>query len=351
MNILPVALAISLTRSDIWDINLVINRTLVYAGLTLVTMLIYILIVGYIGSLLQAQNRSLVAFLATGLVAVIFQPLREVLQKSVNRMMYGERDDPYAVLTRLSQRLATVVSPQKVLPTMVETIAIELRLPCVAVELIGKDQAVIAASYGLQPKNTKGHALRLPLRYQEEQIDHLILSYRERSENFTPAERQLLTDIASQVGTAAHAVKLTADLHRSRQQLITMREEERRRLRADLHDDLGPLLASMALKMDTANAYLNSKPQKTCTLLEELKNQTRSAIEDIRRIAYDLRPPALDELGLVGALREHFALQNERLMTNVSIVASGDISRLPAAVEVAAYRIAMEAVSNCLQHA
>jgi len=351
MNTLPIALTISITRSHIWDIDLVVNRTLVYGAVTLITMAIYIFIVGYIGDALQSGSRSLIAFLTAGLVAVIFQPLRAALQRIVNRLMYGERDDPYTVLSQLSQRLGAAVSPANVLPTMVETIAVALKLPYVSVELIDGEQVRTAASYGLQSSGSEENTLRLPLSYQEQQTGWLIMAARRKNEAFTRSERQLLGDIARQVGVAAHTVELTADLQRSRQRLITAREEERRRLRRDLHDELGPQLASMTLKMDAAANNVISDPQKTRAVLVELKNQTRTALENIRRIAYNLRPPALDEMGLVPALREYFAAHNDSQKTRVSVEASKELPPLPAAVEVAAYRIAMEAISNCLQHA
>jgi signal transduction histidine kinase len=117
----------------------------------------------------------------------------------------------------------------------------------------------------------------------------------------------LLDDLARQVGIATHAVRLTADLQHSRERLVTAREEERRRLRRDLHDGLGPTLASFTLKLDAARNLLEREPATTNALLADLKAQAQAAIANIRRVVYDLRPPALDELGLVTALREQAA--------------------------------------------
>lgn len=351
MNILPVSLAISVNRSITWDIDTVYNRTIVYGALTVITMLIYIFIVGYIGEKLQAGNRSLIAFLATGLVAVIFQPLREVLQRSVNRLMYGQRDEPYTVLTRLSRRLETVVATEEVLPAIVETIANTLRLPYVAIEVSGKAGDRIAASYGLPREEKKSGVKKLPLVYRDEALGSLVLQPRSKELEFTRSELSTMTDIARQVGVAVHEVQLNNELRQSQQQLVAAREEERRRLRRDLHDELGPQLASMTLKLDAAGNLVETHPDQTKTLLDELKDQTRMALDDIRRIAYNLRPPALDEMGLVPALREHFATRYESQGTRVSIYAPEPMPPLPAAVEVAAYRIAMETISNCLQHA
>ena len=149
-----------------------------------------------------------------------------------------------------------------------------------------------------------------------------------------------------------HAVRLTADLQLSREGLVTAREEERRRLRRDLHDGLGPALAGMAMKLDAARTRRRSGLEQ---LLGELRAETQDAIADIRRVVYELRPPALDELGLVGALREQAArLSGVEAAAPVARRAGrrpGDAPPLPAAVEVAAYRIATEALTNVARHA
>jgi signal transduction histidine kinase len=212
------------------------------------------------------------------------------------------------------------------------------------------------------PAASTGHPvddpLVLPLVYQQQPVGRLVLAPRAPGEAFTAAERRLLDDLARQVGVAAHAVRLTADLQRSRQRLVTAREEERRRLRRDLHDGLGPALAGVAMQLGAAQALVDRDPAKVRTLLGTLQDQLRAAIADIRRLVYDLRPPALDELGLAGALRE----QATRFTTEQTASADGDhptvrveaperLPGLPAAVEVAAYRIATEALTNVARHA
>jgi len=351
MNILPISLVIAVTQYRLWDIDHILNRTMVYGGLTAASMGLYIFIVGYLGNMLQAQSRTMIAFLATGLVAVLFQPLRERLQLLVNRMMYGERDDPYAVLTKLGEQLEVTMEPQRVLPTIVESIAQTLKLPYVAIQLDGMQDGSTAASYGLPSPESQANFTRIPLVYQDDSIGMLILAPRASNEAFSISEERLLGDIARQVGVATHTVQLTEDLLRSRQRLVSAREEERRRLRRDLHDGLGPQLASFTLKLDTASNLLEHDPAGAIKLLSELKAQTRSAITDIRRIAYDLRPPALDEMGLVFALREQAEVFSQTEGCQVSINAPEKVPDLPAAVEVAVYRIAMEALTNCVRHA
>lgn len=178
----------------------------------------------------------------------------------------------------------------------------------------------------------------------------MVVAQRGPGDPLTPADRRLLMAIAKQVGPAAYAVRLTADLQRSRERLITTREEERRRLRRDLHDGLGPTLATLALKTDTARNLLKSDIAAVDALLVELQSQLESALGDIRRLVYELRPPALDELGLVGALKEQ-GLQYEQNGLSVSIDAPQPLPALSAAVEVALYRITAEALTNAMRHA
>jgi signal transduction histidine kinase len=354
MAVLPTTLSIAILRYRLWDIDVIINRALVYGVLTATTMGLYVFIVGYLGGLIQALDRSVIAFLAAGLVAVLFQPLRARLERAINRLMYGKRDDPYAVLSDLGRRLETSISPEATLASVVETVAQALKLPYVAIALNNDQRLEIAASYGLPIVKP----IRLPLTYQSESMGQLVLAPRRRGESFTPAEQRLLEDIAHQAGAAAHAVRLTRnlrllakDLQRSRERLVTTREEERRRIRRDLHDGLGPQLASLTLKLDAARNLLNQDSDTAEQLLVELKSHTQAAIRDVRRLVYDLRPPALDELGLVGALREYVARLDSSDGLRARLATPETLPPLPAAVEVAAYRIVTEALTNVIRHA
>lgn len=349
----PIALAIAILRYQLFDIDLVINRTLVYGALTGITMAMYVFIVGYLGNLFQARDRSIIAFLTTGLVAVVFQPLRERLQRVVNRVMYGERDDPYAVLSRLGQRLETTLAPEAVMPTIVETIAQALKLPYVALAIQQGDETDIAAAYG----HPIGDLICIPLTYQTETIGQLIVAPRAPGESFTSGEERLLEDVGHQAGVAVRAVRLTNDLQRSRERLVTTREEERRRLRRDLHDGLGPELASLTLKLDAARNILKHDPSAVDQMLLELKTQTQDAMSEVRRLVYELRPPALDELGLIPAIQEYIVggltLGDGSVHKSLEITleAPDEFPPLSAAVEVAAYRIVLEALTNVARHA
>ncbi len=346
LTFIPISLTIAVLRYRLYDIDILINRTLVYGILTVTTMGIYVFIVGYIGNLFQTINQTILAFLATGLVALLFQPLRERLQASVNRLMFGERDDPIAVLSKLSERLAATAGPEAILPAIVETVGKALKLPFVAIEVYnGKTTSVVAAC-GEEQTNAE----RIAIVHQSKEIGQLIFAPRSPNESFSEVEYKLLRNISRQTGAAVHAAKLTADLRRSRQQLITAREEERRRLRRDLHDGLGPTLAGVTLRIDIARNNLESDPDLADILLVETKGQIQDTIGDIRRLVYELRPPALDEMGLEKAVRA-FVNQQKIDGLKITIDDSNGLPNLPAAVEVAAYRIALEGISNVIQHA
>jgi signal transduction histidine kinase len=361
---IPIAIGIAILRYRLYDIDIIINRTLVYGALTACVVGLYVLIISYLSLLFQTSGSFLISLVATGVVAVLFQPLRVWRQRAVNRLLYGDRDDPYAVLSRLGQRLEATLAPDTVLPAIVLTVAEALKLPYAALALNGSAGLTVAAAHGT-PTDTPLH---LPLSYQNEPVGELRLATRAAGEAFSPADRRLLDDLARQAGVAAYAVQLTTDLQRanaellrSRARLVTAREEERRRLRRDLHDGLGPALAAQTLKVGTAKYLVERDPAAAEALLTELEADIGAALAAIRQVVYNLRPPALDELGLVRAIRAsvaQYALQHDdagggddRGGLRVVVEAPERLDGLPAAVEVAAYRIVHEALANVVRHA
>jgi signal transduction histidine kinase len=191
-----------------------------------------------------------------------------------------------------------------------------------------------------------------PLVFQREMVGRLLVGQRSTGDQLSPDDERLLANLATQVAPAAHAVALREALDISRAGLVTAREEERRRLRRDLHDGLGPTIAGLTLGLDVALAA-SSGDAGLREILESLKAESQRAAEDVRRIARGLRPPALDELGLDGALRAEVARVGRGAPgLSVALDVPGSLlEAVPAAVEVAAYRIACEALTNVLRHA
>ena len=345
---IPAAVAIGILRYRLFDIELVINRTLVYGTLTLCIVLVYLAIVSGLNALIS--QRGIAGVLAAGLVAAGFQPLRVRLQRRADRWVYGDRADPYAALTRLGDRLQGTLAPDEVVQTVVASVAEALRVRYAAIEFDRDGNVETAATHG---ESGSGELRRLPLIYNGETVANLVVQAQAGRQLTAPDER-LLNDLAQHAGPAVHAVRLNADLQHSRERLVAAREEERRRLRRDLHDGLGPALAGMALKLDAARNRAGDP--NVDQILGELRGETQDAIADVRRVVYELRPPALDELGLVGALREQGLRLSGHDVTGesdltVRVDAPEMLPTLPAAVEVAAYRIATEALTNVVRHA
>jgi signal transduction histidine kinase len=325
--------------------SLILSRTVVYGGLTAVVLVVYGISVAGLGSLLGGAGVFGISLLATGLAAIVALPLRDELQGAVNRRLYGDRDSPYRAIARLGERLEQSVPTQAVLPTTVETVAAALRLPYVAIELEQEGEPIVAAATG----TPRGKLVRVPIVYRAQRIGDLVLAPRSPADPFSSADRRLLTDLARQAGAAAESVRLTAELQRSRERLVAAREEERRRLRRELHDGLGPALAGALLKLSTARKRLAADPAATGQLLNDVEQETRSAIDEVRRLARDLRPPALDELGLLSAVREQARYFSSDGL-EVAVAAPDSLPALAAAVEVATYRIALEALTNVARH-
>jgi signal transduction histidine kinase len=340
---IPAAIAIGILRYRLFDIELAINRTLVYGTLTVCIVVAYVVIVSGLGALISQSGVA--GVLAAGLVAAGVQPLRLGLQRRADRWVYGDRSDPYAALTRLGERLQGTLAPDQVVQTVVDSVAEALRLRYTAIEFDRNGTVETADSHG---ERGSGGLRRLPLIYNGETVANLVVQVPPGRQLSAPDER-LLDDLAQHAGPAVHAVRLNADLQLSRERLVTAREEERRRLRRDLHDGLGPALAGMAMQLDAAKAKAGD-PQVEA-VLGELRSEAQDAIADIRRVVYELRPPALDELGLIGALREQAARLDDGSGLIVTVEVPKDMPPLPAAVEVAAYRIATEALTNVSRHA
>jgi two-component system NarL family sensor kinase len=342
--VLPIALAILKYR--LYDLDLVINRALVYAALSAIVVGVYVVVAGAAALFASGQRPNLVSVLATVAAILLVLPLRQRTQRLVDQLLYGRRREPLSVVSALARRLEAAGRPDELLHGVVIELAEALRLAGLEVWLA--DGQVVA-----RQGQTGPDAVRTSLIYQGLTIGELAATAR-RGENLSPRDTRLLQDLAPQVAVALHSLQLTLDLQRSRERLVFVQEEERRRIRRDLHDSLGPMLTAVAFQADAARNLIERDPGAAVQLLKELRTEVSSSISEIRRLVYGLRPPALDEVGLVEALRQHavrFADLQEDGSLAVEIDAPTEVDGLPAAVEVAAYRIAAEAINNVARHA
>lgn len=348
--VIPVCITIAVVREQLFDIDVVIGRTLVYASLTLVVALVYLAVVAGAGALLGGPGETLLPLLAAAVVAVLFQPLRALLQGRVRRLLYGLQDEPYAALSGLGRRLAATLPEEDLEARVVTTVRETLRVPYVAIAQRRDDGYVITREAGTPTANR----LTLPLLNQGEEVG-LLLVDDEPGRRLTEPGRALLADLARQAGPAVHGVRLTASLRTAveqlqaaRERLVVAGEEERRRMRRNLHDELAPTLAAARLTASTAAELVGRDPGAAVRVLDRLQANLLAAVDDIRRLVDELRPVSLDERGLVGAIRERAgALRGE---VSITVEGAGPLPELPAAVEVAAYRICQEALMNVLKH-
>ena len=344
--LIPLSITVAVLRYQLLDIQLVLSRSVLYVLLTAAVVGTYLLIVAVSDAVLRTGLGLGSSVLATLLIAVAFNPVRVWLQRKVERVIYGARRDPAEAMAAVGARLGEVGGADSAgLPGVLQALATVMRFPWAAVVVKGAE----IASYGDPP--AARHAT--PLRQGGEVIGELIIGLRPGEARLDPGDARVVDLVSAPIAAAVQAVALAEQLRSSREQVITAREEERRRLRRDLHDGLGPVLTGVVLNAEAALRRLSSDPAKTADLLVELREQATGALEDIRRLVYDLRPPALDSLGLVEALREQAAVLGRRESAaplQVSVEAPTPLPELPAAVEVAAYRIVTEALTNVVRH-
>ena len=350
--VVPLALGAAVLRYGIFDVQIILRRSLVYGTLTAALVLVPAALTLLVAELVHAHPTGWERALAVALVvALFFQTLRTRLKRRVSRLIFGDRDDPYELVAQLGSRLQSSVAAESLLSSVAETVARALRLPYVGIELISPDRVVDVESYG----ERQSQVLSLPLLHQGEDVGRLLLDPGTGREPFGPADRRLVELLTQQVALAAQSVLLTGRLQRSLQRAVVAREEERRRLRRDIHDGLGPMLAATKMQLELAQQLVERDSDAAVRLLGELVKTQQAVIVDVRRLVEGLRPPVLDQLGLASALRERAATlsgfaDDDQALT-ITVVSSPDIDPLPAAVEVAAYRVVLEALTNVARHA
>jgi len=339
----PLGMAIGILRYRLYDVDLIVNRTIVWLIMTALVVVSVAAIVRILSDALLTLTQAKAALLATCLVVVGFEPVHRKVQHYIDHLIYGDRDDPYLVIARLGEVLRRTVDPGAVMPLVSGTIARSLQIPYVAVELENRDGPVLVTEYGRAVAQTES----FDMVSHGERVGRLIAGRRSTGSRFSRHECRLLQDAAGQAAVAAEATRLNRDLQASRERLVTGREEERRRLRRDLHDGLGPSLAGMSMQTRAAQRLV-PEGSRVAAILQSLAADMKTCTVEVRHLVDELRPPGLD-LGLEAALRaECSRFDTDGL--SVSCQVGNDLGDLPAAVEVAAFRVVAEALTNVARH-
>ena len=334
-SVIPVVIGIAILRTRLFDIELVLSRTLTYALLTVGVVGAYAL--GLWLTNRFVGNDTVGGLIAVGVVAVVIQPAHSWLRRRIESWVYGDRSDPGVALRRLADRVEGTTDPAGVIDSVTGSVVDALRVQRAWIER------------GTVPDSTDDdRVVRVPLVHRGERIGDLAVEV-PRGRNLSAADVALLHDVARHAAVVVQAAALAADLRASRARLVTAREEERRRLRRDLHDGLGPSLAAIVLKLNAAQN--RTDPHARSELLSQTLDEATAAIAEVRRLVDDLRPPAIDEVGLIGAIRQRAASLTQGSGLAVDVSGPASLPPLPAAVEVAAFRIAAEAMTNVSRHA
>lgn len=340
------SIAIGILDPEVRDVDALMGGTVVWATVAGTVIVLDLLLVAVLDAVLGERLDQRDATLLLLLIAVtIYAPVRSRITALVRRLLVGRRGDRYSVVTELAARLEESGDVRTQLPELARAVAAAFKLDYVRVEVFGHAGGTITATYGERPRETR----EVPIRYVEEEVGRLELPARGVRSMLSTRDQTLLFDIVRQAAMAVRSARLADDLQRSREQLVLAREEDRRRIRRDLHDGLGPVLGGVAMRLDAAGNALDRDPETTRRLVARSRQDITDALADVRRLVHGLRPPALDDLGLLAALDQ----QAERMSTASLAVTVGaeDVPVLSAAVEVAAYRIVSEALANAARHA
>jgi signal transduction histidine kinase len=364
---LPVAAGIAIFKYRLYDIDIVIRRTLVYGALALFITAVYVAIAVGIGALIGGGGKPNLglSILATAIVAVGFQPVRARLQRVANRLVYGTRATPYEVLSRFSDRVAESYAVDDVLPRMAHVLAEGTGAQRADVWL--RSGAVLRAAASWPPDAgsiepvallsdtipSLPHADRVvEVRQQNELLGALSVTKRAR-EALTPIEDKLLSDLAHQAGLVLRNVRLTADLQArledlraSRQRLVAAQDSERRRLERNLHDGAQQHLVAIKVKLGLVEMLRTRDPEKARATIVDLKHDADEALETLRDLARGIYPPLLADKGLAAALRSHA----NKATVAVHVDADG-VGRYPQETEAALYFCTLEALQNIQKYA
>ncbi|MGY2873832.1 signal transduction histidine kinase [Marmoricola sp. URHA0025 HA25] len=341
--VLPVAaMTVGVVRPTVVPVEDLLVRTLVLGAVTLSLLGVDLLVVALLSDALGGLDQRQLVTVVLLVTALAYGPLRQRLFRLVQGWILGSRGNRYDVMAGLAANLESIEDGPAQLAAVARAVADAFGVGYVAVEVDRPGGERLTATFGDRPEEVR----TLPITYRESEVGRLVLPVRGLRSRLSPRDEKLLGDLVRQAATAARTSRLADELQASRERLVNTREEERRRIRRDLHDGLGPAMAGVVYQLETARLLVSADPDGATAQIDSVRDHVQAIVADVRRLVHELRPPALDDRGLVGALRQ--LAETQPLPVEVEAI---DLGALPAAVEVAAYRIVAESLTNVARHA
>ncbi len=351
----PAACGVAVLRYRLWELDVVMRKTVVVALVTGTITVLYVAIVGGLGALVGSRLDSALAFSAAAVLAVAFQPIRKRAGHLADRLVYGKRATPYEVLSGFSERVGESYAAEDVLPRMAQILGQGTGADTATVWLLVAGELRAEASWPRDRASTSFTLERdgipdlgepaFEVRHRGELLGVLSVSL-PASDPMDPAKERLVRDLASQAGLALRNVRLIEELRASRQRLVAAQDEERRKLERDLHDGAQQHLVALAVKTRLASAFVGKDAAKERAMLAELHDGLGDALETLRDLARGIYPPLLADRGLADAIEA----QARRSPFSVAVDSDG-IGRYPREIESAIYFCSLEALNNVAKYA
>lgn len=362
--LIPIAIGVSVLRYHLFDIDVVINRAVLFGALAVFITVVYVAIVVGVGTIVGSRADPILSAAAAAIVALAFQPARRRAQRFADRLVYGKRAAPYEVLSEFSERLGNAYANEELLPRMARALAEGTGATRADVWVRIGEQLVSESRWPLDAEalpsipvseddvgDASAIAMREPIKHQGELLGALSIVKRP-GESITPTEGKLVRDLAGQAGLVMRNVALTeqlmdyiGQLQASRQRLVSAQDEERRKLERNLHDGVQQQLVALSVRLRLAQGTVDRDPEKTKTMLADLQTDAGQTIEDLRDLARGIYPPLLADKGLVAALEAQ--ARKGSVATEVS---AENVARYPKDVEAAVYFCTLEALNNVAKY-
>ena len=345
LSLLPIAAGIAILRYRLYDIDVVINKTVVYGLLAAVVTGIYVAVVVGFGWLVGSGGSAFLSAAAAAVVALLFQPLRRRAQHLANRIVYGTRATPYEVLAGFSERLGDTYSLDDVLPRVARVLGEGIGAERVSILLGTGSGAVPVASWpdGDAPAATRDRVFEV--RHQGDALGEIRITM-PSDEAMGPSQERLATDVAAQAGLVLRNAALVADLRESRRRIVAAQDERARKLERNIHDGAQQQLVALAVKLGLVERTITRDAAAAERMVAEAKTETNDALENLRDLARGIYPPILADQGLAAALRS----QARKAPMPVEVEPDG-VGRYPEETEAAVYFSCLEALQNVAKYA